>query len=95
MMSPRRERFAAHVVGRVQGVGFRAFVCETAEQLSLAGSVKNGRDGGVWVEAEGPREGLEQLLRALHSGPPSARVDRVTVNWLEPKGETRFTLLPM
>ena len=95
MTVPRHERFAAHVQGRVQGVGFRAFVFDTAKRLGLAGSVRNGREGGVWVEAEGPRERLERLLSALRTGPPAARVDRVTVDWLEPKGETRFTLLPM
>ena len=95
MTLPRHVRFAAHVEGRVQGVGFRAFVCDAANKLALAGSVRNGREGDVWVEAEGPRERLERLLSALRSGPPAARVDRVTVDWLEPKGETRFTLLPM
>ena len=95
MTVPRHERFAAHVQGRVQGVGFRAFVCNAANYLELSGSVRNGREGGVWVEAEGPRERLERLLSVLHIGPPRARVDRVTVDWLEPKGETRFSLLPM
>jgi acylphosphatase len=93
-MLPRRERFAAHVQGRVQGVGFRAFVCDTARELEIAGSVRNGREGGVWVEAEGARDRLERLLSALRAGPPAAQVDRVTVNWMEPKGETRFTALP-
>ncbi len=94
MMLPRHERLSAHVQGRVQGVGFRAFVFETAQELGIAGSVRNAREGGVQVEAEGPRDRLDRLLSALHAGPPAARVDRVTVKWSAPKGDTRFTILP-
>ena len=94
MMPPRHERFSAHVQGRVQGVGFRAFVFQTAQYLGIAGSVRNARDGGVRVEAEGPRERLDRLLGVLRVGPPAARVERMTVEWVPPKGETRFTVLP-
>jgi acylphosphatase len=94
MMPPRLERLVAHVHGRVQGVGFRAFVHESAQSLGVAGTVKNCRDGCVRVEAEGPRSLLDQLLIRLKEGPPSARVTRVTEEWGEPRGLTRFTILP-
>jgi len=55
--------------------------------------VKNCRDGSVRVEAEGPREILQQLLQSLCEGPPGARVTRVTEEWGEPRGLTRFTIL--
>ena len=85
---------SAHVQGRVQGVGFRAFVYDAAQELGVAGSVRNTRSGGVLVEAEGPRDRLESLLRRLESGPSAARVERVSVSWSEPEGLTRFTILP-
>ncbi|MBI4364938.1 MAG: acylphosphatase [Candidatus Latescibacteria bacterium] len=94
-MTPRsHERFSAHVMGRVQGVGFRAFVYDAAHKLGIAGSVRNLRSGGVLVEAEGPRERLERLLHRLEAGPPAAKVEQVSVKWTEPEGLTRFTILP-
>ncbi len=94
MTQPRLERLVAHVHGRVQGVGFRAFVHESAQSLGVTGTVKNCRDGCVRVEAEGARNLLDQLLILLKDGPPAARVARVTEEWGEPKGLTRFTILP-
>ncbi len=95
MMHTPHERLVAHVHGRVQGVGFRAFVHGSARSLGLAGTVENCGDGSVRVEAEGPRDLLDQLLEALNEGPPAARVTRVTEEWGEPRGLTRFTILPM
>ena len=95
MMQSSHERLVAHVHGRVQGVGFRVFVYDVARDLGVSGSVKNCRDGSVWVEAEGPRDLLDRLLLALRAGPPAARVERVTEAWSEPRGVTRFTILPM
>jgi acylphosphatase len=95
MMHTRHERLVAHAHGRVQGVGFRAFVHDSAQSLGLAGTVKNCSDGSVRVEAEGPRAILERLLAMLKEGPLGARVTRVTEEWGEPRGLTRFTILPM
>ena len=94
MMPPRLERLVAHVHGRVQGVGFRAFAYESAQSLGVAGTVKNCRDGSVRVEAEGPRNLLDRLLILLKEGPPAARVTSVSDEWGEPRGLTRFTILP-
>jgi acylphosphatase len=94
MMQTRQERLVAHVHGRVQGVGFRIFVQGLAHSLGVSGTVKNCRDGSVRVEAEGPRDLLDRLVRSLKEGPPGARVTRVTEEWSEPRGLTRFTILP-
>jgi acylphosphatase len=80
-------RLEARVTGRVQGVGFRYFVIAVARQLGLRGWVENEPDGSVSCVAEGPREALEELLRALWNGPPAARVDRVSARWSSPRGE--------
>ena len=40
----------------------------------------------VKVVAEGGREGLEELLRHLHRGPPGADVKQVDVRWVEWSG---------
>ena len=80
------EQLEATVHGRVQGVGFRAFTIREAHKLDLMGWVRNEPDGTVRVVAEGPREALEQLLQALHRGPRSAHVTRVTDSWNEASG---------
>ena len=67
-----------HVVfrGRVQGVGFRAFVEQQAMQFGVEGWVRNRRDG-VSVEAvfAGAAETVETVIDVCRKGPPHGRVD--------------------
>jgi hydrogenase maturation protein HypF len=72
-----RERRQIQVRGIVQGVGFRPFVYRLANELGLAGWVRNDGDG-VTVEAEGSAARLQALQRRLRDdAPPRARVDQV------------------
>ena len=93
-MPTAEERLVAHVHGRVQGVGFRAFVYDSARSLGVAGTVRNCPDGSVRVEAEGPRNLVDRLLVLLREGPPAARITRVVEEWGPPRGLTRFTIEP-
>jgi acylphosphatase len=65
-----------HVVvsGRVQGVGFRWFVRETAIELGLAGWVRNRPDGTVEVAADGDEAVVSRFRELLRKGPPHAMV---------------------
>lgn len=67
------------VRGRVQGVGFRWFVEREAQQIGLAGWVRNNPDGAVEVLATGSREQINALHEKLRMGPRAARVDDVQV----------------
>lgn len=89
MSQSKGMRLHAIVEGRVQGVGFRAFVLRQATDLKLTGWVRNRWDGSVEVVAEGERPSLEQLLAALHQGPHAAMVTQVSAEWEEAKGEFR------
>jgi len=80
------ERLHALVRGDVQGVGFRYFVQRKARQLRLPGWVRNNDDGSVELVAEGEREALEQLKRAVEEGPGAARVEGVDVQWSQGTG---------
>jgi len=71
------------VSGRVQGVGFRAWVVQQATALGLAGQVWNRPDGGVEAEAVGPDPALERFVAALRQGPRLARVEEVAEEWFE------------
>ena len=68
------------VRGRVQGVGFRAFVEEQASARSLDGWVRNRRDGSVEAVAAGSSKAVEALIEAVRVGPPGARVDALEVH---------------
>ena len=63
------------ISGRVQGVGYRAFVRREAEALGLSGQVRNLADGRVEVLAAGPRAARDALVQSLARGPLLARVD--------------------
>ena len=83
----------AVVCGYVQGVFFRAFVVEWANELGLTGYVRNLRGGTVEVLAEGERRQLEKLIGYLKVGPPGARVEKVVTNWSEyTGGYSRFRI---
>jgi len=86
--------------GRVQGVGYRAFVEEEATALGLDGWVRNRRDGTVEAVIAGPGEAVEAMIAACRKGPFSARVDGVDVSNADAallgqrrRGE-RFSTLP-
>ena len=83
------ERSRVHLVikGKVQGVFFRAFIEKTADELKLAGFVRNKEDGTVEVVTEGEKPALEQLITACRKGPRSAGVTDIDVKWEKFKGE--------
>ncbi len=77
---PDRDMVAAArfvVVGKVQGVCFRAGTQQQARRLHLSGYARNLPDGCVEVLASGSEDALDQLEHWLHQGPAMARVDAV------------------
>ena len=68
------------VKGRVQGVGFRYFVRGKAKELNIKGWVRNTRDGGVEILAEGDTADLETFADWVKIGPPLSRVDNIVIN---------------
>jgi acylphosphatase len=87
--------FQLHAVvsGQVQGVGFRAYVSDRANFLSLTGWVRNTFEGDVEVMAEGPRHDLDTLLSALRKGPRGSMVIDVRFQFDQPTGAfTTFSI---
>lgn len=68
-------RQAFTVRGRVQGVGYRWFATQTAEDFGIVGWVRNEGDGSVVGEAGGSAADLERFFARLAEGPPHGRVD--------------------
>jgi acylphosphatase len=89
MTSSDRERAHVHVSGRVQGVFFRETTREKAEDLGLAGWVRNLPDGRVEAVFEGPPRDVREMVRWCEQGPPSAAVEDVEADFGEPKDDLR------
>src|SRR5258708_18582919 len=64
--------------GRVQGVGYRAWVEHRARAHGLEGWVRNLRDGSVEAVVAGPAGAVAEMIALCRRGPSSARVDAVT-----------------
>jgi len=72
------------VVGRVQGVWFRATTQEEAGRLGVDGWVRNTSQGDVEIFMQGDDAAVDKLLAWCHHGPPGARVMDVHVELAEP-----------
>ncbi|MEN8143491.1 MAG: acylphosphatase [Gemmatimonadota bacterium] len=66
------------VWGRVQGVGYRAWVARLAGQHDMAGTVQNTAEGAVEVHVRGPSAEMPRFEARLLEGPVFARVTNVT-----------------
>lgn len=65
--------------GQVQGVWFRQSTRRVAEQLGLAGWVRNLPDGRVEVVFEGEASAVESALEFVRAGPAQSRVVEVEI----------------
>jgi acylphosphatase len=68
-----------HVVGKVQGVFFRASTKEKADELGVKGTVRNNMDGSVSIEAEGEEKNLQEFIEWCKQGPKFAYVEHCEV----------------
>ena len=75
------------VSGRVQGVWYRGWTVDKARALGLSGWVRNITDGTVEVLLNGPKATIDKMIKACHSGPPAAKVDKVVVTVVDPPGK--------
>ncbi|MBW6515792.1 MAG: acylphosphatase [Candidatus Cloacimonetes bacterium] len=71
------------VIGRVQGIGYRAFTIRVAENLDIKGSVRNLSNGNVQVIAIGEEENMEQFIEKLKKGPTFSLVQKVKIREIE------------
>ena len=67
------------VRGRVQGVSYRVWTADVAEELGVAGWVRNRTDGTVEALFAGSADTVETMLERCREGPPAARVSSVVI----------------
>lgn len=82
----------AIVRGRVQGVGFRYWTQQRAQDLGLSGSVRNRPDGSVEVLIAGPDAACVAMVEALRTGPGHARVEAVETEDAPAPGTSGFQI---
>jgi acylphosphatase len=81
-------RITACAKGRVQGVGYRYFVTDCAQETGISGFVKNVPDGSVLIIAEGDDDAIDTFVRMVQAGgDPLIRVDTFEVTKSEATGE--------
>ena len=94
---PGENRVRAHVVaqGRVQGVGFRAFLQSQAVRRGVSGWVRNLPDGRIETEVEGPHVLVDEFIQAVKRGPSLAHVQAIQVEWITPnaRGSSDFVVI--
>ena len=75
MNQPYCVRLTIH--GRVQGVGYRAWLARNAGQRGLTGWVKNRHHGTVEALLCGDAGAVEEMIGECSEGPLAARVSHV------------------
>ena len=93
-MSGDRKALSLRITGRVQGVGYRAWLAGQAEAAGLDGWVRNRRDGSVEALLSGPAEAVDRVAAACRHGPRMALVDRIQATEAEPPGHPGFAQGP-
>ncbi len=80
------------VYGRVQGVGFRAWIKKNADKLQLTGWVKNCEDKTVECEVSGEEKDLDIFLKECKKGPLLSKVEKISLKKNSFKKFNDFTI---
>ncbi len=93
-MGKSEEKRARIVVrGVVQGVGFRYYVMQKAQEMRLKGYVQNLPNGEVEAVVEGDKLFIDDIYRAMQRGPTKAKVNDHAIHWLDPKNDFRTFMI--
>lgn len=71
-------QYEIKITEKVQGVGFRYYAQLKAIEIGITGWVKNSRDGGVAIVAQGDETVINTFLDYMQIGPARARVDDIS-----------------
>ena len=81
------KKIQAIAEGKVQGVGFRMYTQNKAEELGVVGFVQNLDDGTVKIVAAGEDDKVDALIDWAKSGSPAAEVDNLRSQAMEYQSE--------
>jgi acylphosphatase len=83
---PDRRFVHVAIRGRVQMVGFRAFIEQNAVERALDGWVRNREDESVEAVFSGAAAKVEEMLELCRKGPRGAKVESLDVREEEAAG---------
>jgi acylphosphatase len=81
------------IAGRVQGVGYRAWMLHKAKQLGISGWVRNRADGAVEALIAGEVAAVEEMARLCRRGPRMAEVSSIDEDLADPPENYGFQQL--
>ena len=84
-----------NIKGTVQGIFFRKFLEEKANELDMQGYCRNLDDGSVEVIAEGRDEKVNEFVELCREGPKQAQIMNVNVEEIKHQGLKGFKMLRM
>jgi acylphosphatase len=77
-------KVSLNVEGHVQGVGFRCYTKNKADEQDITGWVKNLDNGSVEIEAQGEASAIEEFATFVKNGAsPASRVDVFHIHEME------------
>lgn len=81
------------IKGSVQGVFFRNFIKEKAEEFDLKGFVRNLENGKVEVVVEGKDGSVNEMIESCKKGPEHSQVSELEIEELKHQGFRDFKVL--
>ena len=88
-MKKEKVRLNSIISGKVQGVGFRYFVLQIAQNYRLVGFVRNLSAGEVELVAQGDKIFIEDFIQDLKRGNGKSQIDFMTQRWSDAKDDLR------
>ena len=67
------------ITGKVQGVGFRYWLYQIANENNVYGWVKNKNTNEVEAVLIGDGDCVDSIIKLCEKGPPSARVENLSI----------------
>ena len=84
-----------HISGLVQGVFFRKFLEDKANELNIRGFCRNLDDGKLEVVVEGRDEKVNEMLESCQKGPQHADIKDIQVQELRHQGFKGFKVMKL
>lgn len=81
------------ISGSVQGVFFRKFIEDKANELGLKGFARNLEDSRVEVVVEGKDENVNEMAEVCKKGPSHSDIKNVTTEEIKHQGFSGFRIL--
>lgn len=91
---PNSKAIKVRIAGQVQGVFFRVWVKEKADNLGVMGWIRNRLDGDVEGLFVGPEEAVDALVEVCREGPKPALIDEIKIEPAQGVTPARFEIKP-